>query len=39
MPNFFLPADLPEIIRSLERDALALVASMPAEAAHPEALS
>ena len=32
MLAFSLPADLPEIIRSLERDALALVASMPAEA-------
>ncbi len=32
MPAIFLPADLPEIIRFLERDAIALIASMPAEA-------
>ncbi len=32
MPTFFLPADLPALIRLLEHDALALVASMPAEA-------
>jgi hypothetical protein len=30
MPAIFLPADLPEIIRFLERDAIALFASMPA---------
>lgn len=32
MPATFLPADLPALIRFLERDAIALVASMPAEA-------
>ena len=32
MPAIYLPADLPEIIRFLERDAIALVATMPAEA-------
>jgi hypothetical protein len=32
MPATFLPADLPEIIRSLERDAIALIATFPAEA-------
>ena len=32
MPVFFLPADLAEIIRVLERDAIALIATFPAEA-------
>jgi hypothetical protein len=32
MPISFLPADLPGIIRLLERDALALIATFPGEA-------
>ncbi len=32
MPFSILPADLPAIIRFLERDALALIATLPAEA-------
>ncbi len=32
MSQFFLPADLPALIRLLENDALALIATFPAEA-------
>ena len=32
MSPFFLPADLPALIRLLENDALALIATFPAEA-------
>lgn len=39
MPATFLPADLPALIRFLERDALALIASLPAEALRLEFLA
>ncbi len=32
MSPFFLPADLPALIRLLENDALALIATFPSEA-------